>query len=54
MLDLCPEANNDLFAARKLKSLIPLMKLRHTQKTVQMKGLMKSLSLLSHHQKINR
>lgn len=52
---MCPEVNNDFFfAARKLKSLIPLMKLWHTRKTVQMKGLMKSLSLLSHHQKINR
>lgn len=48
---VCPEANNDLFASRRLKSLIPLVKLRHTQNTVQMKGPMKRLS---HHQKISR
>lgn len=48
---VCPEANNDLFASRRLKSLIPLVKLRHTQNTVQMKGPMKRLR---HHQKISR
>lgn len=38
----------------RLKTLMPQMKLRHTQKTRQMKELLKRLSLARHHQKVNR
>lgn len=55
LLVICPEANNDFsLAARKRRSLMPQLKLRCTQKTRQVKGLMKMISLLSHQQKINR
>ncbi|OWK56545.1 hypothetical protein RLOC_00006483 [Lonchura striata] len=38
----------------RMKNLMPQMQLRHTQKTRQMKELLKRLNLARHHQKVNR